>query len=58
MLPLFAVYAAEYMINQGFFELLYNQNTYIGTFCLDQATQYRWCVGGGWGVCVGVCVGV
>ncbi|XP_064399119.1 battenin-like isoform X3 [Halichondria panicea] len=42
MLPLFAVYAAEYMINQGFFELLYNQNTYIGTFCLDQATQYRW----------------
>ena len=42
MIPLFAVYCAEYMINQGFFELLYNENTHIGALCLDQASQYRW----------------
>ncbi len=44
MLPLFAVYTAEYMINQGLFELLYSPNTHIGSLCLDQATQYRWLV--------------
>lgn len=42
MLPLFLVYFAEYAINQGFFELLYNANTHIGGYCLDQSTQYRW----------------
>lgn len=42
MVPLFLVYFAEYAINQGFFELLYNPNTHIGGYCLDQGTQYRW----------------
>ena len=42
MIPLFLVYFAEYAINQGFFELLYNSNTHIGGYCLDQRTQYRW----------------
>ena len=42
MLPLVVVYFAEYSINQGFFELLYNSNTHIGGYCLDQRTQYRW----------------
>lgn len=42
MLPLFLVYFAEYAINQGFFELLYNANTHLGAYCLDQRTQYRW----------------
>lgn len=42
MLPLFVVYFAEYAINQGFFELLYNPNTHLGAYCLDQFTQYRW----------------
>ncbi len=42
MLPLFLVYFAEYAINQGFFELLYNPNTHIGSYCLEQRTQYRW----------------
>ncbi len=42
MIPLFLVYFAEYAINQGFFELLYNANTHIGRYCLDQRTQYRW----------------
>ena len=42
MVPLFLVYAAEYSINQGLFELLYNENTHIGGLCLDQHAQYRW----------------
>ena len=42
MIPLFLVYFAEYAINQGFFELLYNTNTHIGSYCLDQKSQYRW----------------
>ena len=42
MLPLFVVYFAEYAINQSFFELLYNANTHLGGYCLDQRTQYRW----------------
>jgi len=42
MLPLFLVYAAEYSINQGLFELLYSPNTHLGHFCLDQHGQYRW----------------
>ena len=42
MLPLFLVYYSEYCINQTFFELLYNPNTHIGGYCLDQQTQYRW----------------
>ena len=41
MLPLFVVYWAEYMINQGFFELLYNANTHIGSLCINQEGQYR-----------------
>ena len=42
MVPLFVVYTAEYMINQGLFELLYYPNTHIGGLCLNQQTQYRW----------------
>ena len=42
MLPLFVVYFAEYAINQSFFELLYNANTHLGGYCLDQPAQYRW----------------
>lgn len=42
MIPLFAVYTAEYMINQGLFELFYYPNTHIGGLCLDQKSQYRW----------------
>ena len=42
MLPLFVVYFAEYAINQGFFELLYSPDTHLGSYCLDQFTQYRW----------------
>lgn len=42
MVPLFLVYVAEYSINQGFFELLYNPNTHIGGYCMNQQTQYRW----------------
>ena len=42
MLPFFVVYFAEYAINQSFFELLYNANTHLGGYCLDQRTQYRW----------------
>lgn len=42
MIPLFAVYAAEYLINQGLFELLYYENTHIGGLCLNQHAQYRW----------------
>ena len=41
MVPLFFVYWAEYMINQGFFELLYSRNTHLGSFCLTQKFQYR-----------------
>ena len=41
MLPLFLVYWAEYMINQGFFELLYNANTHVGHLCINQEAQYR-----------------
>ena len=41
MLPLFLVYWAEYMINQGFFELLYNRDTHIGSLCISQEAQYR-----------------
>jgi hypothetical protein len=41
MVPLFFVYAAEYMINQGFFELLYNPNTHIRSLCISQEAQYR-----------------
>ena len=41
MLPLFLVYWAEYMINQGFFELLYNPNTHVGSLCISQEAQYR-----------------
>ena len=40
--PLFCVYISEYMINQGIFELLYYENTTLGTLCLTQQTQYRW----------------
>ena len=42
MLPLFLVYFAEYSINQGFFELLYNANTHLWGYCMDQFAQYRW----------------
>ncbi|KAL5475116.1 hypothetical protein EMCRGX_G027174 [Ephydatia muelleri] len=42
MVPLFIVFAAEYMINQGLFELLYYRNTSLGTWCLDGHLQYRW----------------
>ena len=42
MIPLFVVYTAEYMINQGLFELLYYPNTHIGGLCLNQQAQYRW----------------
>ena len=42
MLPLFVVYFTMYAINQSFFELLYNANTHLGGYCLDQRTQYRW----------------
>ena len=42
MVPLFVVYTAEYMINQGLFELLYYPDTHIGGLCLDQKAQYRW----------------
>ena len=42
MVPLFVVYTAEYMINQGLFELLYYPNTHIGALCLNQQAQYRW----------------
>ena len=42
MVPLFVVFAAEYMINQGLFELLYYRNTSLGTWCLDGHLQYRW----------------
>ena len=42
MVPLFVVFAAEYMINQGLFELLYYRNTSLGTLCLDGHLQYRW----------------
>lgn len=42
MVPLFVVFFAEYAINQSFFELLYNHNTHLGGYCLDQGTQYRW----------------
>ena len=42
MVPLFVVFAAEYMINQGLFELLYYRNTSLGTWCLDEHLQYRW----------------
>ena len=41
MVPLFFVYAAEYMINQGFFELLYNRDTHVGSLCISQEAQYR-----------------
>uniref|UniRef100_A0A1A9WE49 Battenin n=1 Tax=Glossina brevipalpis TaxID=37001 RepID=A0A1A9WE49_9MUSC len=37
MLPLGLVYLFEYFINQGLFELIYFQNTF-----LDRASQYRW----------------
>jgi hypothetical protein len=36
MIPLFIVYYAEYLINQGLFELLYFKNTF------DHKLQYRW----------------
>ncbi len=42
MVPLFLVYFSEYAINQGFFELLYNPNTHLGGYCLDQRSQYGW----------------
>jgi len=57
MLPLFGVYTAEYLINQGLvrqitwsillhttpqYEQLYYQNTHIGGLCLNQHAQYRW----------------
>lgn len=44
MIPLFCVYIAEYMINQGLFEVLYYSNTRLGAICLDQKDQYRWFV--------------
>ncbi|XP_065900790.1 battenin-like isoform X2 [Dysidea avara] len=42
MLPLFGVYSAEYLINQGLYEQLYYENTHIGGLCLNQHSQYRW----------------
>ena len=56
MVPLFAVYIAEYMINQGLFELLYYQNTRAFTLCVDAHEQYRWCVCACVCVCLHVCV--
>ena len=38
MIPLFAVYYAEYFINQGLFELLYFKDSFIA----NHKDQYRW----------------
>ena len=41
MVPLFLVYAAEYMINQGLFELLYQRDSRLGKLNLNHGGQYR-----------------
>ena len=42
MVPLFFVYLAEYMINQGLFELLFYHGTRLGRLQLGHMAQYRW----------------
>ena len=42
MLPLFFVYVAEYMINQGLYEILFYPGTHLGRFYLSHNAQYRW----------------
>ncbi len=41
MFPLFAVYMAEYMINQGLYELFLYPHTHLGGIHVSQASQYR-----------------
>ena len=41
MVPLFLVYMAEYMINQGLFELLYHGDTHLGKLTVGHGEQYR-----------------
>lgn len=41
MVPLFLVYVAEYMINQGLFELLYQGDTHLGKLTIGHGEQYR-----------------
>lgn len=41
MLPLFAVYMAEYMINQGLYELFIYPDTHLGSIEIGRSAQYR-----------------
>ncbi len=41
MVPLFGVYIAEYMINQGLYELFIYPHTHLGSIKIDQGAQYR-----------------
>ncbi len=41
MLPLFVVYIAEYMINQGLYELFVYPDPHLGKIKIDQPAQYR-----------------
>ncbi len=41
MVPLFGVYIAEYMINQGLYELFIYPHTHLGSIKINQGAQYR-----------------
>ncbi len=41
MLPLFAVYMAEYMTNQGLYELFIYPGTQLGSIEISKSAQYR-----------------
>ena len=41
MVPLFLVYVAEYMINQGLYELFLYDHTHLGSVSIDRGAQYR-----------------
>ncbi len=41
MLPLFGVYMAEYMINQGLYELFLYPDTHLGSIKIGRSSQYR-----------------
>ncbi|CAF1095095.1 unnamed protein product, partial [Didymodactylos carnosus] len=42
MIPLTLVYFAEYLINQGLYELIFFRNVYIGKELVKHDEQYRW----------------